>query len=94
MTTIHAVVHDRRIDVPAPVDLPDGTQVLLTIEPDARDDGRPMSPIEIARVLMAMQTLEPLDIPEDVAADLDQWERKLNDHGIYRGERGMDEVFE
>ena len=31
MTTIRAVIHDRRIDVPAPNELPDGTEVVLTI---------------------------------------------------------------
>jgi len=41
-----------------------------------------MPPEEIARVLAAMQKLEPWDIPEDVAADLDDWERKINQRGI------------
>lgn len=31
MTIIRAVVNDRIITVPAPSDLPDGTEVLLTI---------------------------------------------------------------
>jgi hypothetical protein len=76
MTTIRAVIHDRRIDVPAPSDLPDGTEVHLTIGTDVPDDNGPMSPEEIARVHAAMQTLLPLDTPDEVAADLDAWERK------------------
>ena len=75
MTTVRTVIHDRRIEVPAPEDLPDGTEVVLTI--GTEDDG-PMSPEEIARVLAAMGQMQPLEIPDDVAADLDAWERKLN----------------
>lgn len=93
MTTIRAVIHDRRIDVPAPIDLPDGTEVVLTIGLIVPDDG-PMPPDEIERVLTAMRKLEPLDIPDDIAADLDAWERKLNQHGIDNADRGAEEVFE
>ncbi len=75
MNTIKTTVRNRRIDVPAPSDIPDGTEVMLTI---AQSDGNaPLPPEEIARVLAAMQKLEPLDIPEGVAADLDDWERKM-----------------
>jgi hypothetical protein len=28
VTTVRTVIHDRRIDVPAPEDLPDGTEVI------------------------------------------------------------------
>ena len=54
MTTVRTVIHDRRIEVPAPEDLPDGTEVILTIGTDVADDDGPMSPEEIARVLAAM----------------------------------------
>jgi hypothetical protein len=33
MTSIRAVVHDRRIELPAPEDLPDGTEVLVDLTP-------------------------------------------------------------
>lgn len=92
MTTIKTVIRDRQVQAPAPEDLPDGTEVVLTIDPVA-DDG-PVSPEEIARVLAAMQKLEPLDIPDDVAADLDAWERKLNRHGIDNAEKGIEDVFQ
>jgi len=58
---IKATVRNRRIDVPAPSDIPDGTEVTLTIAQN--DDNAPMPPEEIARVLAAMQKLEALDIP-------------------------------
>jgi hypothetical protein len=67
--------------VPAPNDLPDGMEVILTIGTSVPDDEN-MPPEEIARVLAAMRKLEPLEIPADTAADLEAWERKLNQHGI------------
>ena len=53
----------------------------------------PMSPEEIARVLAAMGRLQPLEIPDDVAADLDAWERKLNQHGIDHADEGVEDAF-
>ena len=38
MTTVRAVIHDRRIEVPAPEDLPDGTEVVLVIGTDIGDE--------------------------------------------------------
>jgi hypothetical protein len=34
VTTVRTVIHDRRIEIPAPADLADGTQVILTIGTD------------------------------------------------------------
>jgi hypothetical protein len=94
MTTIRTVIRDRRIEVPAPKDLPDGTEVLLTIGTNFGDDDGPMPPEEIARVLAGMRRLEPLDIPEDVAADLDAWEGKINQYGIDNADKGIEDVFQ
>lgn len=61
MTTIRTMVRNRRIDGPAPADIPDGAEVTLTIA-ESHDNG-PLSPEEIGRVLTGMQDLEPWDIP-------------------------------
>jgi hypothetical protein len=92
VTTVRAVIHDRRIEVPAPEDLPDGTEVILSIGTDVDDGDGPMSPAEIARVLAAMARMQPLEIPDDVAADLDAWERKLNQHGIDHADEGEEDA--
>jgi hypothetical protein len=92
MTTIRTVIQDRRIDVPAPNDLPDGTEVVLTIGTTLPDDG-PLTPQEIEKTLAAMQQLEPLDLPANVAADLDAWEIQLNQRGIDHADKGLEEVF-
>jgi hypothetical protein len=74
VTTIRTVVRDRRIEVPAPEELPDATEVLLTIGADVGDDDGPMTSEEIARVLVAMEQMQPMEMPDDVAAELDAWE--------------------
>jgi len=94
MTRIRTVITDRSITVPAPNELPDGTEVLLTIGTDIPDDDGPMSLAEISRVHAAMQKLLPLDIPDNVAADLDAWERKVNQYGIDNADRGVEDVFQ
>jgi hypothetical protein len=91
MTTIKTTVRNRRIDVPAPSDLPDGTEVLLTIA-ESGENGH-LSAEEIARVLTAMRRLEPWDIPEDVAAELEDWERRLNQHGIEHRDPSVGDAF-
>jgi hypothetical protein len=92
VTTVRTVIHDRRIEVPAPEDLADGTEVVLTIGTDVVDDDGPMSPEEIARVLAAMERLHPLEIPDDVAADLDAWEKTLNQYSIDHADEGGEDA--
>jgi len=92
MTIVRTVIHDRRIEVPAPEDLPDGTEVVLSIGTDIADDDGPISPEEIARVLAAMGRMQPLEIPDDVAADLDAWERKLDQYGIDHAGEGIEDA--
>jgi hypothetical protein len=93
VTTVRTVIHNRRIEVPAPEDLPDGTEVILSIGTDVADDDGPMSPAEIARVLAAMGQMQPQEIPDDVAADLDAWERTLNQCDIDRADHGAEDAF-
>jgi hypothetical protein len=91
MTIIKTIVHDRRIDVPAPSNIPDGTEIVLTIAESGENESMP--PEEITRVLVAMQKLELLEIPEDVAADLDEWEQKINQHGTNHRDESMGNIF-
>lgn len=69
MTTIRATVRGGRIEVDEPIDLPDGTQLLIPIPNGDTDDG--VGPEEIARVLAAMDQMEPLNMTD---AELAAWE--------------------
>ena len=92
-TVVKGVVRNGQVEVAGPMEFPDGTEVTIAeYRPVDSDDG-PMSPEEITRVLAAMEMIEPLEIPPDVAADLDAWEKKVNDHGIANMEKGIEDVF-
>lgn len=90
MTSIKTTVRNRRMDVAAPGDIPDGAEVLLTI---AESDWDVLPPEEIARILAAMQQLPPLEIPAEIAAELNDWERKINQHGIEHRGPSLEDVF-
>lgn len=85
-------IRNGRVEVDEPIDLPEGTEVVVAPETARRDDG-PVPPEEIARVLAAMQRLHPLDIPDEVEDDLEAWEQTLNRHGIIHAEDGIEDVF-
>lgn len=89
---LKGVIRNGRVEVFEPIDLPEGTEVVVAPEMAGREDG-PVLPEEIARIDAAMQKLLPLEIPDDVAADLEAWERTLNRHGIDHFEKGIEDVF-
>ena len=89
---LKGVIRNGRVEVEEPIDLPEGTEVVVTSATTGLDDG-PMSPEEIARDLAAMQRLQPLEIPEDVEAELEAWERLVNQHGIDNADKGLEDVF-
>jgi hypothetical protein len=70
VTTSKATITGRRLEVDAPVDWPDGTEV--EIHPLQSDtNGESMSPDEIARTLAAMDQVIPFDMSD---AELAAWE--------------------
>lgn len=85
-------IRNGRVETVSPIDLPEGTEVMVTSGPCTMDSD-PMSPEEIASVHAAMHKLLPLDIPDDAAADLDAWEQRLNQHGIDNFEKDIGDVF-
>lgn len=68
MTTIKAIVKDRRLQLEVPADWPDGIEV--EIHPLQEGHGEGMSPEEIARTLAAMDQVEPGEMTE---AELAEW---------------------
>ena len=70
MSTIKATVAHGRLEVDVPADWPDGTEVeIQPVQGKMSDEA--MSPEEIARVLAAMDQLEPLELTE---SELAAWE--------------------
>ncbi len=67
MILTKAVIRGGRVEVSEPIDLPDGSEVAVslvsTMNPDAADDD--MSAEEIADVLTAMDHMEPLELTDE-----------------------------
>src|SRR5262245_23968827 len=82
MTTIRATIKGRRLEIEAPADWPDGTEVeIQPLERDANGEQGEMSPDDIARTLAAMDQVEPLDMtdPERAAWEAERQARKERD---------------
>jgi hypothetical protein len=75
MITITAVVRNGQVELPRPLELPDGTAVeIRLLEPAGTDSGpgqdAPLTPDEIARTLAAMDKVEPFEMTEEERAAL------------------------
>ena len=88
MTTIRTIVQNRRIEIPAPDDLADGTEVVIELTPASEkaalndNDEWDDSPEGIERWIKAVNSLKPLIFTEHELAALEadrlarkQWEK-------------------
>jgi hypothetical protein len=82
-TLLTGYIRNGRVELNEPINLPDGT-VVVVARAFTNDDEGPMTQDEIAHVLARMKQLQPLEIPDTVHADLDAWEQQLNQRGIAR----------
>jgi hypothetical protein len=87
MTAMTAIVRNGQLELPRPINLPDGTEVEVLLPepvgtaPGSEDEG-PMTPEEIAGILGAMEKIEPLETSEEERAALEadrqarkEWEK-------------------
>ena len=75
------VIRNGRVEVAEPINLPDGSEVIITghaqdKSPGPSDNNRPMTPSEIAETLAAMDKVEPFDMTDE--------ERKFVEFGSER----------
>jgi hypothetical protein len=89
---LKGVIRNGRVEFNEPINLPDGTGVVVASDESNEDEL--MSAAEIASTLAAMQRLQPFDIPGEVEADLTAWENKLNQHGIDHVDSSAEDVFQ
>jgi hypothetical protein len=70
MTVLRGKIKCGQVVLDRPAELPDDTDVIVTPGSSAPDDG-PMTPDEIARVLAAMDKVQPFDLTD---AERAAWE--------------------
>jgi hypothetical protein len=67
-----AIVRNGQLELPRPIDLPDGTEVEIRLpepeEADSTPETGPVTPEEIARTLAAMDNIEPLEMSDEERA--------------------------
>jgi hypothetical protein len=72
MTVLKAIVKDGKIELEAPTDWPEGTEVRVEAVPDSigiRDEDGPDTPEGIARLLESMDRAEPLEMTAEEEAE-------------------------
>ena len=90
MISIKGIIQNGQVVLPRPAELADGTEVhVLPVNGiESESEGQPLSPEEIARVLVLMDQVQPFDMTEQerVAWQADrqarkQWETaQFNEH--------------
>ena len=87
MTILTAIVRNGQLELPRPLDLPDGTEVKIRLpEQEGTDGGQedegPVTPEEIARTLAALEKIEPFEMTDEERAALEadrrsrkEWEK-------------------
>jgi hypothetical protein len=95
VSEIRATWKQGQVVLDGPVNWPEGLR--LVVEPDrwdeVGDDEGPMGPDEISRTLAAMEKLEPFDLTNEEAAELDSWEQQVNQYTIANMDNGLKDAF-
>ena len=82
---LKGVIRNGRVEVAEPIDLADGTPLLISVpggDEDDAEDGWDVSPEGIAAWLTWCDALQPLKITPDEQADTEEWLKKMNNDGI------------
>ncbi|QEH36349.1 hypothetical protein OJF2_49100 [Aquisphaera giovannonii] len=95
MSTIRGVVRDGRIEIEEPLDLPEGTELLIPI-PDPPGDEEPgwdNSPEGIAAWLGWADSLEPLLFNEKEEAEAEDWLKRCDHRAAETLGRDVEGLF-
>jgi hypothetical protein len=96
MNTIKATVRGGRLEVEEPIDLPDGTELLIPLPNgpgQTDDDNWDNSPEGIADWLRWYESLEPLIITPEEEADTEAWLKKMDQEGLAKMDSRTEDLF-
>jgi hypothetical protein len=90
-------IRQGQVVVPKPIDLPDGTEVIVASCPPTSEedieDGWDNSPQGIAAWLQWYDALEPLIFTPEEEAITAVWLKKMNDYSIANMDKGIEDLF-
>ena len=94
MNAIRAIVRNGRIETEEPIDLPEGTELLIPIPNGESDDdgGWDNSPEGIAAWLQWYDSLQPL-IPSETEAEADAWMKQCEQYGLEKSAKKVEDLF-
>jgi len=101
MNAVQATVQNRRIEVPAPDDWPDGTKVTVDVTPmpagnrrDDRDfmteDEQSDDPAAISRWIVELEALPGLTMTPEEEAEMLAWRQKEKEFNLEAARREME----
>ena len=90
------VVRNGRVEIDEPIDLPDGTELLISVKNGKPgDDADPEnSPKAIDDWLKWCDSLQPLKITPEEQADTDACLKRINDYDIANTDKGIKDLFQ
>ena len=86
------IIRKGRVEVSKPIDLPDGTEVIVSSKSSIPDDG-PMTPEEIAAILSAMQQIQPFEMTPEEEAAIEAGRLKSKAYTLANMHKGIEELF-
>jgi hypothetical protein len=95
MILTKGVIQQGQVIIPKPIDLPDGTEVVVAAGP-TEDDGAggwDNSPEGIAAWMIWYDSLEPLIFTPEEEADTEAWLKKMNDYSGANMDKGVEDLF-
>jgi hypothetical protein len=94
---IRAVVRNGRVELEEPIQLPDGTEVLIAlpnVSPEPTDTADWSSaPQAVAAWLQWYDSLEPLLFTPEEEADTEAWLKKMNNYSMDSMDRPIADLF-
>ena len=94
-TLLKGVIRNGRVETDQPINLPDGTELLISVQngkSDDAEDGWDVSPEGIADWLNWCDSLQPLKIPAEEKADTEAWLKKINDYGSAKMDKRIEDL--
>lgn len=93
--TFRATVRGGRIETTRPLDLPDGTELRITVANSTSDeDDYDTSPEGIAVWLTWLASLQPLVRSEQEEHEAKEWEHRCDRYEIDKQNRDIEELFQ
>jgi len=96
MDTIKAVVRNGRIEIEGPLDLPEGTELLIPLPGGSQDeeDGWDNSPEGIAAWLKWYDSLQPLIRSEKEEAEAEDWLKQCDRYAAQKLDKDVEGLFQ